>query len=118
MKIEQGDIFWIAPEDASTSASTQRRPYVVVQNSVYNHSRMKTVVVCALTYPRGIIAPGNVLLDEGEAGLPRRSVVNVTMLFTIYKDQLGEKIGVLSAERIGQIWEGIRLVIEPREPPE
>ena len=60
-------------------------------------------------------SPGNVLLEAGEADLPEQSVVNVSPILTINKSQLGEKIGTLSAERVGQILEGIRLVVEPRE---
>jgi mRNA interferase MazF len=58
---------------------------------------------------------GNVLLEAGEADLPEQIVVNVSQNLTINKSQLGEKIGTLSAERVRQILDGIRLVVEPRE---
>jgi mRNA interferase MazF len=59
--------------------------------------------------------PGNVLLEAGEADLPKRSVVNVSQLYTVDKDDLTEKIGTLSAERIQQILDGIYLLLEPRD---
>jgi mRNA-degrading endonuclease toxin of MazEF toxin-antitoxin module len=40
--------------------------------------------------------PGNVRLRKGEAGLSRPSVVNVTQLSTIDRQQLGHRLGTLS----------------------
>ena len=48
-----------------------------------------------------------VLLDDGEASLPEKSVVVVSQLFTVDKDDLGSKIGALSLERVEQVFEGI-----------
>ena len=60
-------------------------------------------------------APGNVLLEKKEANLPKQSVVIVSQVFTVDKSQLGEPIGTLSAKRIREILDGIKLVAEPRE---
>ncbi len=115
MVISQGDVFWIELDEPSGSEPGYRHPHVVVQNDVFNRSRINTVIVCALTSNvRGADMPGNVLLDPGEANLPKRSVVNVTQVFTVDRAQLGEKIGVLSAKRVREILDGIRLVLEPR----
>jgi len=46
-------------------------------------------VVCALTSNlQRAAAPGNVLLEPGEAGLPKQSVVVVSQIFTVDKSQL------------------------------
>jgi len=60
-------------------------------------------------------APGNVLLDRGEANLPRQSVVNVSQIYTVDKVDLAEWIGALSESRIRQVAAGIRLLTEPRD---
>ncbi|MFQ6100275.1 MAG: type II toxin-antitoxin system PemK/MazF family toxin [Anaerolineae bacterium] len=60
-------------------------------------------------------APGNVLLEEGEANLPKRSVVNVSQIFTVDKADLVEKIGALSTKRVRQILGEMRLLTEPRD---
>ena len=74
-------------------------------------------MVCALTSNlKRALAPGNVLLEIGEANLPKQSVVNVSQIFTVDKAQLGEKIGALSTERVREILDGIGLLLEPREP--
>ena len=114
--IRQGEIYWIELEDPVGSEPGYRHPHVVIQNNVFNWSRINTVVVCALTsnLRRGE-APGNVVLEEGEGGLSKRSVVVVSQVFTVDKRQLGEYIGVLSGRRVRQIIEGVKLVLEPRE---
>ena len=115
MVIHQGDIFWIDLEEPAGSEPGYRHPHVVVQNNVFNRSRLNTVLVCALTSNlKRAAAPGNVLLERGEADLPKQSVVLVSQIFTVDKSQLGEYIGTLSNQRIRQIVEGSRLVIEPR----
>lgn len=115
--INQGDVFWVDLGEPTGSEPGYRHPHVVVQNNLFNCSRMSTVVVCALTSNlRRAAAPGNVLLEPREAHLPQQSVVNVSQIFTVDKSQLVEKIGTLSSRRVRQILDGIKLLLEPREP--
>ena len=114
--INQGDIFWIDLDEPSGSEPAYRHPHVVIQNNVFNRSRINTVVVCALTSNlKRATAPGNVLLEPREANLPKQSVVNVSQIFTVDKSQLGEKLGTLSSRRVHEILDGIGLLLEPRE---
>lgn len=116
MVINQGDIFWIDLGEPTGSAPGYRHPHVIIQNNLFNRSRINTVVVCALTSNlKRAAAPGNVLLEPGEANLPQQSVVNVSQIFTVDKSQLVEKIGTLSSRRVREILEGIKLLLEPRE---
>jgi mRNA interferase MazF len=116
MVIAQGDVYWIDLPAPSGSAPGYLHPYVVIQNNVFNRSRISTVVVCALTSNlKRAEAPGNVLLEKGEANLPKPSVVNVSQLFTVDKRDLEEKIGALSSQRVRQILDGIRLLTDPRD---
>lgn len=114
MVINQGDVYWIDLDEPLGSGPGFRHPHVVVQSDLFNHSRLATVVVCLLTTNLRLAnAPGNVLLDMGEANLPCQSVVNVTQLYTVDKAGLAEWIGALSESRVRQIVAGIRLLIEP-----
>lgn len=109
MTIDRGDIFWVAPESSETGELDTSHPHVVVQDDIFNHSRIETVVVCALTSNlHRADEPGNVLLNVGEANLPRQSVVVVSQISSISKQRLGERIGVLSGERVDQILAGLR----------
>ncbi len=116
MVISQGDIYWIEFDEPGDSEPGYRHPHVIVQNNLFNQSRIRTVVVCELTSNlRRAEAPGNVLLDQAEANLPKQSVVNVSQIFTVDKTQLGEYIGSLSPRRLRQVLDGIKLILEPRE---
>ena len=79
--IHRGDLYWITPDDTRGPAPSYVHPHVVVQEDVLNHSRIATVVVCALTTNlHRATEPGNVLLDVGEGGLPEHSVVVVSQI--------------------------------------
>lgn len=54
-------------------------------------------------------------MDKGESNLPKKSVINITQIFTINKSDLSEKIGSLTRERFKQVYEGIMLLTEPKE---
>jgi mRNA interferase MazF len=108
-RINRGDVFWIGPDDSRGPAPSYAHPHVVVQDDVFNHSRVATVVVCALTSNlHRANEPGNVLLEPGEGDLPRQSVVVVSQIASVAKDRLGERIGSLSDARVEQILAGLR----------
>ena len=116
MQIKQGDIFWIELGVPRASEPGYRHPHVIIQNNVFNQSKINTTVVCALTSNlRRAKAPGNVLLGKGEGNLDKESLVNISQIITVNKSDPVEKIGSLSPGRIRQIIEGIRLLTEPRE---
>jgi mRNA interferase MazF len=116
MVISQGEVYWIDLGEPAGSEPGYRHPHVVIQNNVFNRSRVGTVIVCVITSNLSrAAAPGNVLLNAGEANLPKPSVINVSQLFTVDKRALGQKIGALSKERVQQTIDGIRLVLEPRD---
>ncbi len=111
-RIFQGDVFWIeGTVEENPELGTFRHPYVVVQEDVFNHSRVRTVIVCALTsHVEKAQLPGNVLLMQGEGGLAQASVVEVSKISAVRKDVLGAYVGRLSEERVGQILAGIRFL--------
>ena len=116
MVINQGDIFWIDIMEPSGSEPGYRHPHVIIQNNLFNRSRINTVIVCPLTSNlKRATAPGNVLLKKGEANLPKNSVVNISQIFTVNKSDLSEKIGSLKCGRFKEVLQGIKLITEPRE---
>ena len=116
MVIEQGEIYWIDLGEPSGSEPGYRHPHVVIQNNLFNASKINTVVVCALTSNlKRAQAPGNTLLEKGEANLPKQSVVNITQIYTVNKTDLAEKIGKVSEKKLKEILEGIKLLTDPRE---
>ena len=114
MLVQQGDIYWVDLGEPVGSAPGFRHPHVVVQNNAFNQSAINTVVVCALTSNlKRANAPGNVLIEKGEANLAKPIVVNISQVFTVDRSQLIEKIGTLSSVRMRQILDGIYLLLEP-----
>lgn len=108
-RINRGDVYWVGPDDSRGPGPSYSHPHVVVQDNVFNHSRITTVVVCALTSNlHAASEPGNVLLEMGEGNLPKQSVVVVSQVTSIDKTRLGEWIGSLSAARVEQILAGLR----------
>lgn len=107
--IHRGDVYWLAAADTQGAAASYSHPHVVVQDDVFNHSRIHSVVVCALTSNlQRASEPGNVLLDLGEGNLPRQSVVVVSQIASVDKQSLGERIGSLSQARVDEILAGLR----------
>jgi mRNA interferase MazF len=107
--INRGDLFWMAPDEPPGAAPRYSHPHVVVQDDVFNHSRIATVVVCALTTNlHRATEPGNVLLELGEGNLPSQSVVVVSQVSSVDRARLGERIGSLRDARVEQILAGLR----------
>ena len=107
--IYRGDLYWVEPDESRGSVPGHAHPHVVVQDDVFNHSRIDTVVVCALTSNlHRATEPGNVRLDPAEGNIEKESVVVVSQVSSIPKTQLGARIGALSEARVEQILAGMR----------
>lgn len=107
--IYRGDLYWAEPDESRGSVPGHAHPHVVVQDDVFNHSRIETVVVCALTSNlHRATEPGNVRLDPAEGNLEKESVVVVSQVSSIPKTHLGARIGALSEARVEQILAGMR----------
>lgn len=105
-RVRRGDLFWLTTSDQPDAVA---HPHVVVQDDVFNRSRVQTIVVCGLSSNlHRAEEPGNVLLDAGEGGLPKRSVVIVSQIDAVERDRLYDRIGALSAARVEQILDGLR----------
>ncbi|MEL6309876.1 MAG: type II toxin-antitoxin system PemK/MazF family toxin [Chloroflexota bacterium] len=107
--IKRGDIYWVTPTEANGITSSTMHPYVVIAVNITDKN--DTASVCALTTNMNKVSiAGNVLLELGEANLPKQSIVEVSKRFTLQTTELGEYIGTLSQERLEQILAGIQFV--------
>ncbi|OGR26917.1 MAG: PemK family transcriptional regulator [Desulfobacterales bacterium RIFOXYA12_FULL_46_15] len=113
MVIRKGSVYWVDFSPAKGSESVGRRPGLVVQNDLLNDSKLNTVIVVTITSTLKFgELPGNVILKKGEANIPKKSVVNMTQLKTVEKSSLKEKIGSLTKDRIDEVCEGLKLVMD------
>ena len=89
-----------------------RRPVVVISSDEFNRSRIRTVLVAAVTGNLALAgAPGNVTVDALVSGLPRDSVVNVSKVATLDKDFLGDRVGSLGTRATLAVDEGLRTAL-------
>lgn len=108
-RINRGDVFWIGPDASRGPEASYSHPHLVVQDDVFNHSRVATVIVCALTTNLNRAGePGNVRLEPGEGNLPQASLIVVSQICSVEKSRLGERIGSLSQARVDQALSGLR----------
>ncbi len=84
---------------------------LVVSADRFNRSRIRTVIVAAITSNLRL-APGNHRLPLGSAGLDRESVVNVTQLLTLDARDLDDVVGRLQEPDRRAIDDGLRLALD------
>ncbi len=115
MVIRRGEIWFADLGEPKGSEPGYCRPVLVVQDNHFNDSALLTVIVIGMTsnlkYER---YPGNVLIGREESQLPKDSIVNVTSIVTVNKDDLIERVGAVSAMTMDQVDYGLSLVLGMR----
>ncbi|MEA2038381.1 MAG: type II toxin-antitoxin system PemK/MazF family toxin [Thermodesulfobacteriota bacterium] len=113
MVIRKGSIYWVDFSPGKGFEPIGRRPGLVVQNNCLNDSKLNTVIVIAITstLKYGEL-PGNVVLQKGEANMPKKSVINVTQIKTVDRKSLREKIGSLSKAKMTEVYDGLKLIMD------
>lgn len=110
--MRRGEVWWASLSAPAGSGPGYRRPVVVVQSNEFTESRIRTVVVAAITSNlRLAAAPGNVKCGSRATGLLRDSVVNISQILTVDKRLLTERIGALPPGLLRQVNDGLRLVL-------
>jgi mRNA interferase MazF len=85
---------------------------VVVQGDALNRSRIGTVVCVPLTSNlKWALAPGNIHLSARLTGLPKASVANVSLIVSVDKDLLTERVGKLPPSHLDLVLAGIDTVM-------
>ncbi|MCU0238101.1 MAG: type II toxin-antitoxin system PemK/MazF family toxin [Pyrinomonadaceae bacterium] len=112
MVIERGEIWWADLGEPRGSSPGFHRPIVIIQSNDFNQTNIKTLIGAVITSNLRLAEmPGNVRLPKKFHSLEKESVVNVTQLFTINKEDLFEYVETLSEQKMEQIDKGLRLVL-------
>ncbi len=112
MVITRGDLYWVDLGEARGGTPAERRPVLIIQADPYNASRLATTLAAVVTTNTALAAmPGNVFLPAAATGLPRDSVVNITALVTVDKDDLDELIGRAPDYLMQDVDRGLRRVL-------
>ncbi len=110
--MRRGDVWWADLPEPVGSGPGYRRPVLVVQSDPFTRSRIRTVVVAAITKNTALAsAPGNVMLPARVSGLALDSVVNVSQVITLDKTLLTEYVGAVPPPLMAQVDAGLRLVM-------
>jgi mRNA interferase MazF len=98
--LERGAVVWLLVE-----APDVAHPQVVLEVGDVD------ALVCGVTSNVGRAKePGNVLLDEGEGGLPRQSVIVAAQAQRVLLSRLGARLGRLDERRLVELEAGLRFV--------
>lgn len=112
MVIERGEIWWADLGEPRGSSPGFERPILIVQSDFFNRTQINTLIAAIITTNARLAnMPGNVSLPKRTSGLPEESVVNITQLFTLDQNDLLKFVGTLSAKKMQQIDDGLRLVL-------
>ena len=112
MVIRRGEIYWVDLGQPRSSRPAKTRPVLVVQSDPYNASQLATVLAAVLTTNTALAEmPGNVFLPSVACGLPRGSVVNVTAVVTLDKEDLEDRVGEVPPPLMREVDQGLRRVL-------
>ena len=110
--MKRGEVWWADLPEPTASEPGFRRPVLILQSDDFNRSRINTIVVAAITSNANLAAaPGNVSLPKRSVKLDRESVVNVSQILTLDKSFLSERVSRLSAPKLREVEEGVKLVL-------
>ena len=110
--VKRGEVWWGDLPEPRGAEPGFRRPLLVLQTDELTKGRLRTVVVAVITSNTRLANyPGNVYLDQNKTGLPKDSVVNLTQLYSIDKEFLGERVGQLPQRLMDLVEEELCFVL-------
>ena len=107
---QRGDVWLVDLRGGRGSEQRELRPVVVIQNDVGNTHAATTVVATITSTIR--LYPVTVALERGEGGVSRRSMVNLSQIFTIDKGRLARRLGGLPSETMQAVNRAIRISLD------
>ncbi len=99
----RGEVYWLNFDPATGHEMSGRHPCVVVQNDVGNQHSALTIVVAVTSNLRAASLPIGVLLEAGDAGLVKESVVHCGHVYSVDGARLGQCVGELTSEKMAEV---------------
>jgi mRNA interferase MazF len=110
--VQRGEIWWADLPEPRGSEPGFLRPVLIVQADAFNQSRIRTVIIAAITSNVALAsAPGNVLLPRRASGLREDSVINVSQLAALDRSFLADHVGKISPQVQALVDDGLRTVL-------
>jgi mRNA interferase MazF len=105
----RGEVFWVGLDPTVGSEIAKTRPALIISNDIGNEFASRVIVAPMTSRGLDRVFPFEVLAPLGEEGLPRDSKILLDQIRTIDKRRLGRRLGKLSAERMREVDQAIRL---------
>jgi mRNA interferase MazF len=111
--VRRGEIRWADLGNGHGSRPAKHRPVLIIQADAYTDSNLATVLAAVITSNTALASmPGNVLIPAAATGLSRDSVVDVTALVTLNKEDLTDRAGSVPAMLMIDVDRGLRRVLD------
>ena len=111
--MERGEIWWATLPRPRGSEPGFRRPFCLVQSDEVSRSRISTVLAATVTTNLRLgAAPGNVIVHPEDSELAEVSVINVSQLVTLNRDDLEIRVGQLPQGVMRLVDQGLRLILD------
>lgn len=113
--MKRGEVWIAALIPRSGSEQQGRRPVVILSNDGFNQQpRWKSIIVIPVSTSAGQARHSDtaVPIATGLGGLTRDSVAVCHQITTLDRSKFVERLGVLPAETIGQIEEGVKAALD------
>lgn len=109
-QVRRADVVWADFGEPRGSEPEGRRPALVVQNDIGNVHSPNTIVVAITRTIRRF--PVNVVIEPGESGLPDTSMVDCSLMLTVSKERILEKVGTLGAQTMAGVDTALKTSLE------
>ena len=108
----RGEIWWVDFGIPFGSEVGYKRPALIVQDDNFNRSLIQTIVVVPFSTNLSLAeAPGNVFLKKKETGLSKDSVLVSSLIASVDRGRLAERISKIEKRVLGEVEEGIRILL-------
>ena len=100
---KRGEIYWLNFSPATGVEMRDPHPALVIQNDVANEVSSLTLVAAITSTAKVARLPVGIPIEPEESGLPQISVVHLGHIYTVDKQRINRKIGVLSDKKMREI---------------
>jgi len=116
--VRRGELWWADFGIPFGSESGYKRPVLIIQNDLFNESKINTAVVIPLTTNLLLAeAPGNILLAKSESKLKKDSVMVISQIEAIDRRRLIEKITAVDMDMLKKVEDSILFILGVKRLP-
>ncbi|GHV84502.1 mRNA interferase [Spirochaetia bacterium] len=110
--ISRGEIWWIDYGVPYGSEPGYKRPVLVMQNDLFNNSKINTTVVIPLTTNLLLAdVPGNIYIDKKESKLSKDSVILLSQIGVVDKQRFVKKNSKINKDTMENIENSIMFIL-------